>query len=114
MADVYLAVTSLVLLCLYFVSAINPARSCGWLCCCSEENSRFHSFKPNLNLAKKTQSNADQAYQSLGLAFTFHAGSKNLNKYQLLEISDIAGEVFQVAGGTEVNQNPVHMLEPRG
>lgn len=114
MADVYLAVTSLLLLCLYFVSAINPARSCGWLCCCSEENSRFHSFKPNLNLAKKTQSNADQAYQSLGLAFTFHAGSKNLNKYQLLEISDIAGEVFQVAGGTEVNQNPVHMLEPRG
>lgn len=114
MADVYLALTGLVLLCLYFVSAINPARSCSQLCCCSEENSRLHSFKPNLNLAKKTRSNADRAYQSLGLAFTFHAGSKSLNKYQLLEISDIAGEVFQVAGGAEVNQNPVHVMETQG
>lgn len=103
MADVTLAHTGLVLLCLYFVSAINPARSCGRPCCRSEENSRFYSFKPNLYLAKKTQSNADQAYQSLALAFTFHVSSKSFNKYKLLEISDIAGEVFQVAGGAEVN-----------
>jgi len=48
------------------------------------------------------------------LAFTFLAGSKSLNKYQLLEISDIAGEVFQLAGGAEVNQNAVHILEPQG
>lgn len=113
MADVCLALTGLVLLCRYFVSAINPARSCGWPHCCSEENSRFHSFKPNLNLAKQAHSNADRAYQSLELAFTFLAGSKSLNKYQLLEISNTAGKVFQVAGGIEVNQNPVHMLEPR-
>lgn len=114
MADVYLALAGLVLLRLYFVSAINPARSCGQPCCCSEEISRFHSFKPNLNLAKKRQSNADRASPSLGLAFTFLAGSENLNKFQLLEISDIVGEAFQVAGGAEVKQNPVHMLEPQG
>lgn len=48
-------------------------------------------------------SNADRAYQSLALAFTFHVSSKSLNKYKLLEISDIAGQVFQVAGGAEVN-----------
>jgi len=99
---------------LFFISAINPARSCGQPCCCSEEDSRFCSFKPNLNLAKKTRSDVDWAYQSLGLALTFHAGSKNLNKYQLPEISDIAGKVFQVSGGAEVKQNPVHTLEPQG
>lgn len=44
MADVYLALTGWVLLSLYFVSAISPARSCGQLCCCWEENSRFHSL----------------------------------------------------------------------
>lgn len=114
MADVYLAPTSLTLPCLYFVSAINTARSCAQSCCCSEVNSRFHSSKPNLNLARKARSNADQAYQSLQLASTFLAGSKSLNKYQLLEISDTAGEVSQVAGGAEVNQNPLHMLEPQG
>lgn len=103
MADVSLALMGLVLLCLYSVSAINPARSCGRPCCRSEENSTFHSFKPNLNLANTTQSNADRAYQSLALAFTFHVSSKSFNKYKLLEISDIAGQVFQVAGGAEVN-----------
>ncbi|KAJ7404429.1 hypothetical protein WISP_145753 [Willisornis vidua] len=72
----------------------------------------FHSLKPNLNLAKKTWSKADQTYQSLGLASTILTGSKSLNKYQLQEISDIAGEVFQVSDGAKVKQNPEHVLEP--
>lgn len=53
MADVCLALTGLVLRCHYFVSAINPARSCDRPRSRSEENSRFHSFKPNLTLAKQ-------------------------------------------------------------